>query len=535
MTKLYESVLGLFEQADVVDMTKLRNPAKIDIVINGAATIKCYYQEDGAWVEFYSTTSTSSVCCPIADTIKIEQVAGSSTTSSFSILQQPQNMQLIGAIHDPVTGVISLSGFEAALGLSYENTWVGAGDSTMDIMGGPNFTGHANSDRASYVLATAMLGGRLSCLYNGGVAGDTTAALLARIVAGEFEPYRGKARFVALKIGVNDASTGVDFATVTRPNLDKIAAYFAGFAEYFVWHTNTPYGYNSTIAKAAAKIADYIRWKSAQIQSCLVIDTYNLLLDKTATTGGIAAAYGRASEAPNYMHPSPAGARVEANEIVSKIGPLLTGSNEVFANNANTFANWGADASQLMSNPLCVTNGGTISGNVTSAGAGGLAGAPLDWTVRETGTAGITVGTCQLAARSDGRGNDIVLTMSAGSVAGNPAYELLSGTYHTNVTAGQTVQAEVTINTGVLANIDKLIIYLGVNDGKGGRNEYALVHDTDVPALNNLADAVFRTKPIKLVGTITGLRLRADIRGLNKDMAGVIKFGAPCIRLSRNF
>lgn len=110
MTKLYEAVLGLFDKADVVDMTKLRNPAKIDIVINGIATIKCYYREDGAWVEFYSTTSTSSVGCPIADTIKIEQVAGSSSTSSFSILQQPQNMLPIGAIPHPLTGVIKYSG-----------------------------------------------------------------------------------------------------------------------------------------------------------------------------------------------------------------------------------------------------------------------------------------------------------------------------------------------------------------------------------------------------------------------------------------
>lgn len=453
-------------------------------------------------------------------------------------------MGTVSAETHPVTGVIEISGLEAALGLSCENTWVGAGDSTMNVMGGPNLSGNANSDKASYVLAAAKLKGNLRCLYNGGIVGDTAGDLLSRVRAGEFEPYRGIAKFIVLKIGANDAGKSVAFSQ-TKQDIDALANYFTGYAEHLIWHTNTPFypltagvanGRSIPTAKASAKIASYIRKKASEIQSAVLIDTYNLLIDNTANTGAMRATYGRASEAAlGYIHPGPVGSAVEAAVIVDTLKPLISGHPTVFSNQADTYANWGVDASQVLPNPLLVSNGGTLSGNVTSAGAGGLAGAPLDWTVRETGTAGITVGTCQLVARSDGRGNNARVTAAAGGVAGLPIYELLTATHHAEVSDGAVIQGELTLTTNTLVNFTSANIYLAVTDGNGSRNEYLLSHDTDTASLDNLSDAVFKSKPITLKAPITGLRLRVDIRGASKDFAGVLDFGSPVINILTAF
>lgn len=108
MSKLYEAALSKADMADIIDMTNLRNPSTINISIVGTATIKCYYQQDDAWVEFYSTTVTSSVSCPIADTLKIEQVSGSSTTCSFSIDQANQGESVVRTITNHLTGGIGI-------------------------------------------------------------------------------------------------------------------------------------------------------------------------------------------------------------------------------------------------------------------------------------------------------------------------------------------------------------------------------------------------------------------------------------------
>jgi len=112
MSTLYQAVLSKTNVVDIVDMTNLRNPSTINISVVGTATIKCFYQQDDEWIEFHSTSVSSSVGCPIADTIKVQQTSGSSTTCSFSIDQANQGESAVRSITHPLTGgsVISVAG-----------------------------------------------------------------------------------------------------------------------------------------------------------------------------------------------------------------------------------------------------------------------------------------------------------------------------------------------------------------------------------------------------------------------------------------
>lgn len=109
MGKLYTSTFSKADKVDIIDMTKLRNPSTIDILVFGEATIACSYLENGAWIQFFQTSVTASVSCPIADTIKIEQVSGSSTTCEASISQQAQGATPVTAV-ESVTGGIGFNG-----------------------------------------------------------------------------------------------------------------------------------------------------------------------------------------------------------------------------------------------------------------------------------------------------------------------------------------------------------------------------------------------------------------------------------------
>lgn len=103
---LYRAKLDLASKSDIIDMSDLRNPGLISITIDGTALIKCYYQENDNWVEFFSTSVTGSVQCPIADTIKIEQVSGSSTKCEVSISQEDQGLTNVLSKVNPTTGRI---------------------------------------------------------------------------------------------------------------------------------------------------------------------------------------------------------------------------------------------------------------------------------------------------------------------------------------------------------------------------------------------------------------------------------------------
>lgn len=430
-----------------------------------------------------------------------------------------------------VTGLVGPEGAVIPMLYSYQNAWVGFGDSIMNANGGPNIGAGVNKyDKGWVTWASASLGGRLNCVRNAGVSGDTTAMMLARLEI-DVTPYASQARICIFNGGVNDPNGGLGVAATfaeTKTNLTAIITRLRKLFPVVVWCTPTPYAFNATVAAKTAQIADWVRQSAPLLQGVLLCDSYGALINKTATTGDMVTGY--SSDSPQ-LHPNAAGAKVIGAELSTVLTPYFPWSAPLPVSQANTVANLTATyATQVLPNPLLVNNVGTISGtNVTSAGAGGLAGAPIDWTVR-AGTGGVytdgtTAVTCQLVARSDGYGNDVQLVQTAGANAGTPVIELLTASHHADVSAGQRIQGVFTLSMSGASNVKKIILYMTVTDSNGTSTLTALTNDGAAFTQSDFSNFVFKTEPYTLGSSITALRLRVDITGIDKTAAATYKLG----------
>ncbi len=411
------------------------------------------------------------------------------------------------------------------------NTWIGFGDSIMYNNGGPNIgNGKLIYDKSWMTWANAQLGGRLVCTRNAGVSGDTTAMMLARIEI-DVTPYVGSARFCIFNGGINDPLGGSGGAPAiltfaqSKTNLIAIIARLRQLFSTVIWCSPTPYAPDATTAAKVSQLARWVRDYAQTLSGVIFIDNYGSLVDPLATTGNMNA--GLSNDNP-MLHPNCKGARPIAVPLVNTFTSLLSASPALPVTQHNTFANIGALATQVLPNPLMVTNGGTITGtNTVSAGTAGLAGAPLGYTVRAgtsgnygDGTTGIT---CQLVTKADGRGNALQLVQTAGANAGTPIIEVLTADYSANVSAGQTIQGVFTLSMSGAANIKKIVLYLSITDSSGAQTYTALTNDGADFSQADFLGYVFKSTPYLLVGTVTGLRLRADIYGIDKTAAATFK------------
>lgn len=463
---------------------------------------------------------------PAQAVIQIRSISGS---ASYAPYTAPKPVISTAGGLDPA-GMVATGSFR------YGSEFIAFGDSIAFQNGGPNIGGGANTyDKGWITWASAALGARLINVRNAGISGDTTAMMLARLEA-DVTPYASGVRMCIFNGGVNDPTGGSGSAQTfaqTKANLTAIINRLRELFPLVVWCTPTPYALNATVAAQIAQIAAWVRQVAPTLPGVVLCDNYAATINKTATTGDMVTGY--SSDSPQ-LHPNAVGARKMGAELAAVLAPFLSASPSPSpVSQANTVANLTAVyATQVLANPLLVNNGGTITGtNVTSAGAGGLAGAPSGFTVRAGVGASYSDGkiaaTAQLVARADGYGNSLRVTVSNGATpsggAERPTVQILSDELSTLVSGGQTIQGVFTLSQTSAVNVQKISLYMSVTDAGGSRTMSALNNDGAAYTLDDFGNFVFKTAPTLLAGPITGLRFRADIAFLSNAGSGVFDFG----------
>jgi lysophospholipase L1-like esterase len=176
--------------------------------------------------------------------------------------------------------------------------------------------------RTDSPLATATLlsGGKIRYTYMGGVAGQTSAQILARV--NDFVATGAKT--IVIQCGVNDGNGG--WGTTTRTNLDAIIAGVISRGGVPVLATTPPSGSSGSPPSTATKLArasynEYVRNKSASLGTPIV-DYYAALADPTGD-------YFLAAYNNDGIHPNAAGWALVGQALCNALLPLLPAANPV--------------------------------------------------------------------------------------------------------------------------------------------------------------------------------------------------------------
>lgn len=414
-----------------------------------------------------------------------------------------------------VTSLVDGAGNSFPL-VNVDNSMVLFGDSFMYSHG--TYAGNTHwIDKGYWVWANAKAKGAINIIKNFGISGNATTDLLLRMEA-DLRPY--PARFLAINGGVND-----NIVTATNPialtaaqtiaNMELIVSRAIGMGYIVLLHTPGPYAVDAAAAARTAKIARGYRDMARRLRGVVLVDIFAAMISPSDTSGAMVAGY---SNDAIKLHPNAAGARrIGEFACYPAILPLLLQNDQRPVSQADTVSNFGADASQVMLNPLLTATGGTVSG----AGASGAA--PADYTCR-TATGTVT-SVWSLVARSDGFGNDINCVVSG--AADSSGVEFLSSSNHASVADGDVI-TEATISMSMsgfaAGNITKISLYVSFTDGAGGHTYSALQTSTTTIDSADITDFVFRTLPFTITGTCTDLRIRGRV-DFASGAAGTLKFG----------
>lgn len=271
-------------------------------------------------------------------------------------------------------------------------------------------------------------GPALDMIHNGGVGGNTTAQMLARVGTDVLAYNPG---YLILWGGTNDTwatTTDVD-ATFGRMVQIMQAATGAGIYIFLVSETTSSAKgttfptlvqyYNERLLHYAAGQRDVEFWD------------FNSLVINPADPTGMPKAAMLASDG---VHPSPYGAAVLGQKIVApalsrfktSLASLVNTPIDTLGNNANV--------RNIVSNPLMTATGGTV-------GAGDSGTVPGSWASSAGG--GTVTAVCSTPARSDGFGNDFQMAITAtasgskyGTQAVNTARLVQGGQYIIEAAAG---------------------------------------------------------------------------------------------------
>jgi lysophospholipase L1-like esterase len=256
------------------------------------------------------------------------------------------------------------------------NTLGVIGDSITDFGWGTNSIYEGKNLRGYYVWALARLGQRLKFLKDGGVAGDTTAQMLARIDA-----YIGSQvpAWTWILGGTNDAAGLVPLDTTTAnltAILDKIEA--AG-GRCLLLTVPPRTGASAAINTRINEINNWIRRQGFTRPNLLVADIFPKLAADTN--------YGyRTGASQDNVHPLPHGAALMGEVVANVVDPFIP--------KLSPLPSAITDGVNRITNALMTGTGGT-------ANAGGTGQVADSWLVSAVdGVA--SVFECSKVARTDG-------------------------------------------------------------------------------------------------------------------------------------
>jgi lysophospholipase L1-like esterase len=330
--------------------------------------------------------------------------------------QMPERLsepELSATIDGQATGLIETVGpgiFSPLSSARPGSRFVFLGDSiTLGSDSGPN----VNRGDAWPVYAALASRWRVGYVKNAGVAGNTTAQMLARFDT-DVTPYTPTA--VTIAGGMNDA-TAISLATY-KLNIEAIIAKVREIAAVPILVTVTP----SNASSRGARIAEYNTWlrRFAAAESIPLLDFWDLLVDPA--DGGLIAAY----DSGDDIHPNAAAHQLMGEQAATQLASILP-------NTSPPISMSNVDPASILTNSLFLTD----------SNADGLAN---DWTAYTVPASGYAF---TLTTNAGMKGNAQRITHTAA-----PGPTWLRQIKTTGYTAGDTIQiAALVQSSGVAASV----------------------------------------------------------------------------------
>jgi lysophospholipase L1-like esterase len=368
-------------------------------------------------------------------------------------------------------------------------------------------------DWGYFVWANALLGSPFKLLKNGGIAGENSAQALARLQSDVLD-YRPDWCF--LLSSVNDTGDGLVAADTIANNVQMIDRMVAAGITVVVLAI-CPYTTNAAATKNIHQVNRYLSEYARTKKGVIFVDTYSALINPTSATGALAS--GMSDDA---LHPSAKGARKMGAAIAQVLSPILKGYAVVLPSSMSETYSVDTSEYQMLQNPLFTGTGGTAS-------TASIPGAVCTGTVADGWTAGPALLAssvdCSLAARSDGIGNDQVLTISS-AVSGALVNIRLTASLSGLASAGDTVYfcGEMTLSSPV--DVVQCRAYIAMT--VGGVQYNITVFDPSLSTYDNTAFTVkFRTADFVIpAGAVTQMQGRLDVKfGTSGSGSAVLKLG----------
>lgn len=408
---------------------------------------------------------------------------------------------------------------------------VGFGDSLIDR----NFLSSATENsylNYGYIhVINMLLGQPFRLVYNGGVVGDTTTQMLARI--GTALAYRPRVAFI--NAGTNDIYGSGDATSVITPRLKQIFDMFLAIGCEVHYNLQAPRTFTAT-----ADVAKVLRVNEWAQNYARTVDGLICHPIQDATGFLNAASTQFIPIAGNLETAS----SVHWNSYAAfNIGTLIAGRLSGKYQKGQRLISSAADCIQVdaTSNQLfqygVMNDSGSPAGTKTNTGAGTAPtgtvadGFDVDHTVNTTGTCVASV-----ASRTDGIGKDLVLTIGAGVTAGANDKWLVrtQGNMSTGVVAGGTYQAECDVQVSSPVKLTSLSFWVqAAVDGGSVLSYYFNRHSSDpVDYPSTFAGGSYRTPEFTLPSgtTVTTFHLRWEARFTTAGGSAVIKIGRVSVR-----
>jgi lysophospholipase L1-like esterase len=407
------------------------------------------------------------------------------------------------------------------------NTIAFLGDSFTDMSEDTTGLNSYRAGRGFITWALQRLGQRLQIVaapgtVNGGITGQTTTQILARVQQDVIDVKPGYAHVLA---GTNDMITGVAFATI-QANLTAIYDAIQNAGIRLIAGTIAPYsGATTTQLVTIERINNFIRDEALTRPGMIIADYHSVL----AGADGNYRVVGTTAYTGDGTHASTGGAmrmgKVLAEALTTQVPAvnILPTSNVDAGGNAASFAK-----PNLLTNPMFTGTAGTVGTQATGQVAD-------SWVVSTYTASDLTGVTASKVARTDGKAGtwqQFALTNVSQKLRFQQTLNL-----GTNLAAGDIVWGAIEYELESITDLDLFRVQLSTFDANNGFANRGTVIDLDlngadintIPLDNNLpATGILRTPTLTTPANATGLTFSFDISAV-----GTIRLGRPVLRRTR--
>lgn len=337
-------------------------------------------------------------------------------------------------------------------------SWVDANNITATFAGSATSpaTGTAylvnplrGADQGYFTWLNYKLRNKFNLLWNAGIGGNTTTAMLARI-SRDVLAYSPKYCFVWG--GINDITADTAVAT-TKANLDSIYQTLRSHGITVIALTVLPLAsghasFSAARTEVILNLNNWIRQYGRTHDGFMVLDAFAAVVSPLATDGTPTANM----LGTDNIHPSPKGAKAIADYGYTLLNSLLPTNDTLISSAADDYGTSSSN-SNICDNGVMDGTGGAISGTVTP----GATSVATGWTIVETGSGSIVA--TNAVARSDVIGYD--QQMDVTSVAnGDVASLQLTSSVHGRVSAGDTIYFECDCSVTSITALKRILITL---------------------------------------------------------------------------